>query len=131
MIKKLFQVLWPLVRITGPSQVETFTADVTFTIGFTRAVCPPVAASQTKGLLQGGKPGLPSIWFRLEKCLDIQLENGSITTDCHHQVGIFIFLVIIKRIHEYIWGKNIRKDFVVLEKALRSNYIILDLFTNS
>ena len=79
---------WPLVRVSGPTQVETFTADVTFTIGFTKAVCPPVAAGQTKGLLQGGQPGIPSIWFRLEKCLNIQLENGSYVTDCDHQVKI-------------------------------------------
>ena len=55
------------MSISAPTRVETFTTDVSVTVGFTRAVCAP-RGRREEGVLQGGVGGLPTVWLKLELC---------------------------------------------------------------
>jgi hypothetical protein len=61
-----FPVSWPLLAVSAPRRLETFTTAVTVRVAAVRNQCRPLAAGP--GLLQGGAHGLPTLWLRLQLC---------------------------------------------------------------
>ena len=66
-----FLVAWPVIAVTVPHRMETFTMDVVVRVSFTKNLCAPLPTSgnnNNQRLLQGGENGLVTAWLRVEKC---------------------------------------------------------------
>ena len=71
------KVVWPVITLTAPRSVETYTTEVELRTGFTGAVCAP-ATRELQGVLQGGELGLPTVWLKLELCMDEKCEESEV-----------------------------------------------------
>ena len=66
-----FGVTWPLMAVTVPHRIETYTIDVVVSVSFTKNLCTPLSTSgnnNNKRVLQGGEKGLVTAWLKVEKC---------------------------------------------------------------
>jgi hypothetical protein len=66
-----FWVAWPVMAVTVPHRMETFTMDVVVRVSFTKNLCTPLPTSgnnNNQRVLQGGENGLMPAWLRVEKC---------------------------------------------------------------
>ena len=62
-----FRVAWPVIAVTVPLKMETYTMDVVVSVSFTKNLCSPLSTSgnNNKRTLQGG---LATTWLKVEKC---------------------------------------------------------------
>ena len=66
-----FGVAWPVMAVTVPHRMETYTMDVVVSVSFTKNLCSPLSTSGNNShqrVLQGGEQGLVTVWLKVEKC---------------------------------------------------------------
>ena len=66
-----FGVAWPVMAVTVPHRMETFTMDVVVRVSFTKNLCTPLPTTgnnNNQRVLQGGQNGLMTAWLKVLKC---------------------------------------------------------------
>jgi hypothetical protein len=76
-----FGVAWPVMAVTVPHRMETYTMDVIVSVSFTKNLCTPLSTlgnNNNERVLQGGQKGLVTAWLKVEKCETTACDDSKV-----------------------------------------------------
>ena len=77
----VFEVSWPVMAVSVPHRIETYTMDLVVRVSFTKNICTPLSTTRNNNnlrVLQGGENGLVSAWLKVEKCNTKACEDNKV-----------------------------------------------------